>query len=564
MSGKENRLYVPGLHKKVSIHNCVQHENEKVLPPKNSLDKPVSRSRSSTRAGEKPLVKRSNSLQRAPLAQNSVTSGNGEPQDKIKARLENMKLNAIKQYTVDNGLRKKFPSSTLNKKTENAKPEPFKASSAPRTLQPTLIKTVATAKPATNLKRPSFNTQKDVRCGNASKIDKPQLKNLIKSNSVQGEQKPSSAPISSNVTPSLIPSSDVKRSLPDPATNGLKDEEVESCEQSACSHYDVSPTENKPTCDAVMGPPLPPGPPKTWQQKKSDGNFVSSSAPCDNQVDTNVIDKKEDNESQKKWSLDNFEIGKALGKGKFGCVYVAREKKSRYVVALKVIFKSQVTQAKLEHQLRREIEIQAHLRHPNVLRLYGYFHDNSRVYIILEYAKMGELYKQLQEQPEKRFSEKRSAEIIKQLADALIYCHSKGVIHRDIKPENLLLSYNGQLKIADFGWAVHSPNSRRATICGTLDYLPPEMVKNTNHDYTVDLWSTGVLCFELITGKPPFEAKTYEETYYNITHAIYQFPSFMSPLACDLIKKLLVLEPSRRLPLEDVMKHPWIVLNTCE
>ena len=79
---------------------------------------------------------------------------------------------------------------------------------------------------------------------------------------------------------------------------------------------------------------------------------------------------------------------------------------------------------------------------------------------------------------------------------------------------------------------------RRQTVCGTLDYLPPEMVKNTNHDYTVDLWSTGVLCFELITGKPPFEAKTYEETYYNITHAIYQFPSFMSALACDLIRKV--------------------------
>lgn len=234
-------------------------------------------------------------MQRAPLSQNSVTSGNGDSQDKIKARLENMRLNAIKQYTVDNGLKKKFSSTASNKKTEPLKQEPFKASSLTRTAQPTLIKTVATAKPTTNLKRPSFNTQKDVRSGNALKTDKPQPKTLIKPISVQSDLKPSSAPISSDVIPSRIPSSDVKRSLPDPATNVLKNEDIERCEQSACNHYEGSSTENKePTFDAVMGPPMSPGPPKTWQQKKSDGNFSISSAPCDNQVDKNVVNKKED------------------------------------------------------------------------------------------------------------------------------------------------------------------------------------------------------------------------------------------------------------------------------
>ena len=94
----------------------------------------------------------------------------------------------------------------------------------------------------------------------------------------------------------------------------------------------------------------------------------------------------------KKWCLNDFEIGKPLGKGKFGNVYLAREKRSRYVVALKVIFKHQVQKAGCEHQLRREIEIQSHLRHPNILRLYGYFYDNTRVYMILEYAPKGELY----------------------------------------------------------------------------------------------------------------------------------------------------------------------------
>jgi len=94
----------------------------------------------------------------------------------------------------------------------------------------------------------------------------------------------------------------------------------------------------------------------------------------------------------KKWCLNDFEIGKPLGRGKFGNVYLAREKLSKYIVALKVIFKHQVQKAGCEHQLRREIEIQSHLRHPNILRLYGYFYDDSRVYMILEYAPKGELY----------------------------------------------------------------------------------------------------------------------------------------------------------------------------
>ena len=95
----------------------------------------------------------------------------------------------------------------------------------------------------------------------------------------------------------------------------------------------------------------------------------------------------------KTWELADFDIGKPLGRGKFGNVYLAREKKSHYIVALKVLFKSQLAKAGVEHQLRREIEIQSHLRHKNILRLYGYFYDQSRVYLILEFAARGELYK---------------------------------------------------------------------------------------------------------------------------------------------------------------------------
>ncbi|XP_018323148.1 aurora kinase C-like [Agrilus planipennis] len=265
------------------------------------------------------------------------------------------------------------------------------------------------------------------------------------------------------------------------------------------------------------------------------------------------------NENRKTWTLSDFDIGRALGKGKFGNVYLAREKKSKFVVALKVMFKKMIKNLQNEHQVRREIEIQSHLRHPNILRLYGYFHDEERVYLILEYAPGGACYKELQASENKRFSEERSAKYLAQITDALKYCHTKKVIHRDIKPENLLIGCKGEIKIADFGWSVHAPSSRRATICGTLDYLSPEMVHGKTHNEKVDLWSLGVLCYEFLTGKPPFESTSYDETYRKISKAIFTFPSYVSEPAQHLISNLLVVNPDKRLDLNGILEHPWIL-----
>ncbi|GJP42793.1 hypothetical protein CLOM_g2324 [Closterium sp. NIES-68] len=259
-----------------------------------------------------------------------------------------------------------------------------------------------------------------------------------------------------------------------------------------------------------------------------------------------------------RWSLEDFDIGRPLGRGKFGSVYLAREKKSKFIVALKVLFKNQLQESQVEHQLRREIEIQSHLRHPHILRLFGFFYDEKRVYLILEFAAGGELYRELQKS--QQFSEQRAATYILSLAEALIYCHSKHVIHRDIKPENLLIGSDGEVKIADFGWSVHAPNSRRQTLCGTLDYLPPEMVEGASHDRMVDVWSLGVLTYEFLYGTPPFEAPNHPQTYKRIMQVDLKFPGNIkvSPDAKDLIRRLLVKDPSARLALRDVLVHPWI------
>ncbi|CAB1322743.1 unnamed protein product, partial [Coregonus sp. 'balchen'] len=292
---------------------------------------------------------------------------------------------------------------------------------------------------------------------------------------------------------------------------------------------------------------------------EGDGNFNGF---CGSSESSNALCPRgyRQKRNYRKFTINDFDIGRPLGKGKFGNVYLARDKKLKFIVALKVLFKSQMEKEGVEHQLRREIEIQSHLRHPNILRFYNYFHDRTRVFLILEYAPRGEMYKELQKCG--RFDDQRTATYMEELADALQYCHEKKVIHRDIKPENLLLGLRGELKIADFGWSVHAPSLRRRTMCGTLDYLPPEMIEGKIHDEKVDLWSIGVLCYECLVGNPPFETASHSDTYKRITKVDLQFPKVVSDGARDLISKLLRHSPSMRLPLQGVINHPWVKSNS--
>jgi serine/threonine protein kinase len=211
----------------------------------------------------------------------------------------------------------------------------------------------------------------------------------------------------------------------------------------------------------------------------------------------------------------------------------------------------------MECQLRREIEVQSQMRHPNIVRLYGYFYDQSRIYLIIEYAAKGELFRLLRDV--QKFDQKTAAKYICEMCDAIAYCHSKHIIHRDIKPENILVGLNGELKLADFGWSVHAPSSRRTTLCGTLDYLPPEMVTGKEHDAKADVWELGVLLYEFLAGSPPFESDTQRGTCRRIRDVDLKFPHFVTPLARDLITAFLQRDPSKRINLKVVRNHPWIV-----
>nr|XP_031860924.1 uncharacterized protein CI109_003651 [Kwoniella shandongensis]KAA5527996.1 hypothetical protein CI109_003651 [Kwoniella shandongensis] len=253
----------------------------------------------------------------------------------------------------------------------------------------------------------------------------------------------------------------------------------------------------------------------------------------------------------KHWNLSNFDIGRPLGKGHFGRVYLARvrSKDDPFILVLKCLTKDEIMSQDVQTQVRREIEIMQQLRHPNIIRLYGWFHDATRIFLMLEYAGRGELFKQLSKNG--RFSEKRSSRYVRQVANGLAYLHENQVIHRDIKPENLLIGLSGEIKIGDFGWSVYSPveNSQR-TLAGTLSYVAPEMILGQPYGKSIDIWALGVLTFELICGEEPFGADTTTGPRHHVSRQARSF-----------ILRLLRLNPAERLPLARVAEESWILDN---
>jgi len=202
---------------------------------------------------------------------------------------------------------------------------------------------------------------------------------------------------------------------------------------------------------------------------------------------------------------DSFNFHAQLGSGAFGKVYKVSSKLTGNTYALKVLSKNQITNLKLTEQLKKEIAIIARCNHENIIKLYGAFEDKSYIYLIMELANDSTLFSKLKKS--KKLPESTAAAYLTDIVKAIMYLHSQkpAIIHRDLKPENILLS-DGRCKIADFGWS-NVTDEFRNTFCGTPDYLAPEMIIGTGHDEKLDVWTIGVMMFELIEGLPPFTAK---------------------------------------------------------
>ena len=263
--------------------------------------------------------------------------------------------------------------------------------------------------------------------------------------------------------------------------------------------------------------------------------------------------------------LSDFLIGKKLGSGQFGKVYLAKYIPTEFICAIKVLNKKSLLKQNLKtiNQVRREIEIQSHLHHPNILSIYNFFWDQKNIYLVIEYATGGELFKILQKEENGRFSEPKAAFYIKQVCDAIEYIHKMHIIHRDIKPENILLC-NEEIKLADFGWSIHQrSNKLRKTFCGTIEYIPPEVIEGQPHIPSSDLWCLGILIYELCAGVPPFTAKTHREIISKIRKFnMKKYPDFFSNEVKDLIEKLLKKSAEDRITIKEVKNHPWIVNNS--
>jgi serine/threonine protein kinase len=264
----------------------------------------------------------------------------------------------------------------------------------------------------------------------------------------------------------------------------------------------------------------------------------------------------------KPWTINDFDIGKKIGKGAKGTVYLAREKRTtkNLNVAIKTVSKSKLDKDSSQ-RLLSELNNHKSLSHPNIIEFFGWFHDEKKFYIVVEYAYNGDLFGAII--GEEGINEEKAANYIYQLSEALKYMHENKIMHRDIKPENLLLDFHGNLKVCDYGWSI-TTNKKRKTLCGTPEFLAPEMVQDVLYDQKVDVWSLGVLCFELLLGFTPFKAETDKLTCAKISKfdcAKYKFPSNVSKAGADLICKILKHDPKERISLEEILKHEWILDN---
>lgn len=253
---------------------------------------------------------------------------------------------------------------------------------------------------------------------------------------------------------------------------------------------------------------------------------------------------------------------KSIGKGAFGEVWKVTHKVTNISYVIKVIDKAYIIEQKMIDQMNREIEIMYKIDHPHLVKLVNHFEDDTNFYLVLHFASKGQLYRLLNKV--NRFDQRNAAQYIREVIEGVKYLHSfdPPIIHRDIKPENILLDENNRVKVADFGWSNFSnSDENRTTYCGTPDYLSPEMVKREGHGTSVDVWSVGVLLFELLAGYAPFSGHSQEEKFMNIKKLKINWPNDFPPIAKNLVTKILKLNPKERISLDEMLNHTWFEKN---
>lgn len=262
-----------------------------------------------------------------------------------------------------------------------------------------------------------------------------------------------------------------------------------------------------------------------------------------------------------RYALADFAIERTLGTGSFGRVHLVRSKHNGRFYAVKVLNKEKVIKMKQVEHTNSEREMLVRVRHPFLVNLWGTFQDVNNLYMVMDFVAGGELFSLLRKS--QRFPNSVAKFYAAEVALALDYLHSLDIIYRDLKPENLLLGADGHVKVTDFGFAKHVPDITW-TLCGTPDYLAPEVVQSKGYNKSVDWYALGVLIFEMLAGYPPFftEDGNPMKLYEKIIAGKVRYPTYFDVLAKELLKNLLVGDLSKRYGnlragSSDIFAHGW-------
>jgi serine/threonine protein kinase len=291
------------------------------------------------------------------------------------------------------------------------------------------------------------------------------------------------------------------------------------------------------------------------------GKLIKIRAPCmtEDEKQEALAEKLQSVNLSNNILLSDFERVRTLGTGTFGRVYLVKHKLTHKYFALKVLRKMEVVRLKQVDHIKNEKRILLDTGHPFIVTLYATFQDDTNLYMLMEYVIGGELFCYLRRAG--RFNNDTARFFAAQVTLVLEHLHSKNILYRDLKPENLLLDRTGYLKICDFGFAKYVED-RTWTLCGTPEYLAPEIIQSKGHGKAVDWWALGVLLFEMLAGYPPFFDDNPFGVYEKILANRVHFPSHFDKDAKDLVKRLLASDRTRRLGnlkggAEDVKKHKY-------
>ena len=256
--------------------------------------------------------------------------------------------------------------------------------------------------------------------------------------------------------------------------------------------------------------------------------------------------------------LSDYEIKETIGKGTFSIVKLGINKITNEKVAIKILKKKKMQKNKDKLRLEREINILKRLHHINLIKIHKISEESDNYFIVMEYCENGELFNYIV--AHERLSEEETAYFFYQLINGLDYIHHKNIVHRDLKPENLLLSQGNILKIVDFGLSnyYYPEEQLLSTPCGSPCYASPEMVcGNKYNGFKIDVWSCGIIIFAMICGYLPFEDPNNEILFKKIMKCKVDYPEYLSEEVLDILNKIIVIDPNKRINIEQIRQHPF-------